>query len=188
MALALDVRRHLGDAPVDDGDVGLPARRAGAVDDEPPSEHQVVHHAQPATPPLEPAARTVPHGTDPAAGSGDVEAPYPGGVAPEDQAHFYDEATERRIEAAADGPPRPPIGGRTAGWPGSARRRAWARVLTGIAMGLQEVFYPEEDEIAMVVDADGEPDLDHPVILDFDPTSPPATSADARPWLLDGES
>jgi len=109
-------------------------------------------------------------------------------VAAEDQAHFYDEATERRIEAAADAPA-------TAADRRTSRRVAGVRkasgmgaVLTGIAMGLQEVFYPEEDEIAMVVDADGEPDLDHPVILDFDPTSPPATSADARPWLLDGES
>jgi hypothetical protein len=108
-------------------------------------------------------------------------------VATEDQARFYDEATERRIEAAGDAP--------TAADRRSNRRVAGVRkasgmgaVLTGIAMGLQEVFYPEEDEIAMVVDADGEPDLDHPVILDFDPTSPPGTSADARPWLLDGGS
>ena len=109
-------------------------------------------------------------------------------MAPEDQAQFYDEATERRIEAAAEAPT-------TAADRRTSRRVAGVRkasgmgaLLTGIAMGLQEVFYPEEDEIAMVVDADGEPDLDHPVILDFDPTSPPATSADARPWLLEGGS
>lgn len=100
---------------------------------------------------------------------------------------FYDEATERRIDAA--GTPA-----------GSAERRTTRRVagvrkasgvgavLTGIAMGLQEIFYPEEDEIEMVVDANGEPDLDHPVILDFDPTSPPDTQAAARPWLLDSDS
>ena len=100
---------------------------------------------------------------------------------------FYDEATERRIDAAAD-----PAG---VGDRRSTRRVAGVRkasgvgaVLTGIAMGLQEVFYPEEDEIEMVVDADGEPDLDHPVILDFDPTSPPGSRADARPWLLESES
>jgi hypothetical protein len=112
-------------------------------------------------------------------------------VAPEDQARFYDEATERRIEAAGDPPTSPTVAADRR----SNRRVAGVRkasgmgaVLTGIAMGLQEVFYPEEDEIAMVVDADGEPDLDHPVIIDFDPTSPPDTQADARPWLLDGES
>lgn len=95
---------------------------------------------------------------------------------------FYDDATERRIEAKA---------------PGASERRTTRRVsgvrkasgvgavLTGIALGLQEVFYPDDDdEIVLVVDADGEPDHHHPVILDFDPTSARRTVANARPWLL----
>jgi hypothetical protein len=101
---------------------------------------------------------------------------------------FYDEVTERRIEAAA-------AEGTSAADRRTTRRVAGVRkasgmgaVLTGIAMGLQEVFYPDDDEIEMVVDAEGEPDLDHPVILDFDPTSPPDTRADARPWLFDSDS
>lgn len=104
-----------------------------------------------------------------------------------DDEPFYDEATERRLDAAAT--PAEAAGRRTTRRVAGVRKASGVgAVLTGIAMGLQEVFYPEEDEIEMVVDANGEPDLDHPVILDFDPTSPPGTSADARPWLLDGSS
>jgi hypothetical protein len=100
---------------------------------------------------------------------------------------FYDEATERRLDTA--GASTSPSERRTTRRVAGVRKASGVgAVLTGIAMGLQEVFYPEEDEIEMVVEADGEPDLDHPVILDFDPTSPPGSSADARPWLLDGSS
>ena len=112
-------------------------------------------------------------------------------MASEDQAHFYDEATERRIEAAGDAPTPPTAAAdrRTNRRVAGVRKASgMGAVLTGIALGLQEVFYPEDDEIEMVIDAEGEPDLDHPVILDFDPTSPPDTRADARPWLLDSES
>lgn len=94
---------------------------------------------------------------------------------------FYDEITERRIDAAGV----PPAERRTTRRVAGVRKATGVgAVLTGIALGLQEVFYPEDDEIEVVVDADGEPDLDHPVILDFDPTSPPGTRAEARPWLL----
>jgi hypothetical protein len=91
---------------------------------------------------------------------------------------FYDEATERRIDGvSARRATRRVAGVRKASGVGA--------VLTGIALGLQEVFYPEDDdEIVLVVDADGEPDHGHPVILDFDPTSVHRTRAHARPWLL----
>ena len=63
---------------------------------------------------------------------------------------FYDEVTEHRIDA---GGPRSAAADRR-----SSRRVAGVRkasgvgaVLTGIAMGLQEVFYPEDEEIAMVM-------------------------------------
>jgi hypothetical protein len=104
-----------------------------------------------------------------------------------DDEPFYDEATERRLDAAAE--PAGAADRRTTRRVAGVRKASGVgAVLTGIAMGLQEVFYPEEDEIEMVVDADGEPDLDHPVILDFDPTSPPGSHADARPWLLESGS
>ena len=52
------------------------------------------------------------------------------------------------------------------------RRSALGAVLTGMALGLQEVFDPEEERsIVIEVDADGEP-LDLPVQLFLDPDSP----------------
>lgn len=49
-------------------------------------------------------------------------------------------------------------------------------VLTGFALGLQEVFYPEQkEEIAVVVDA-GEPPGDRSVELDLDPDDPDAST------------
>lgn len=101
---------------------------------------------------------------------------------------FYDDATERRIEAKA--PAAAAAERRTTRRVAGVRKASGVgAVLTGIALGLQEVFYPDEDdEIVLVVDADGEPDHNHPVILDFDPTSARRTVADARPWLLGTES
>lgn len=52
------------------------------------------------------------------------------------------------------------------------RRSALGAVLTGMALGLQEVFDPEEERsIEVEVDADGEP-LDLPVQMFLDPDSP----------------
>ncbi|QYG92553.1 hypothetical protein HC251_08920 [Iamia sp. SCSIO 61187] len=52
------------------------------------------------------------------------------------------------------------------------RRSALGAVLTGMALGLQEVFDPEEERsIEIEVDADGEP-LDLPVQMFLDPDSP----------------
>lgn len=52
------------------------------------------------------------------------------------------------------------------------RRSALGAVLTGMALGLQEVFDPEEERsIVIEVDADGEP-LDLPLQLFLDPDSP----------------
>lgn len=94
---------------------------------------------------------------------------------------FYDDVTERRIDAVSA-----PADRRSTRRVGGVRKASGiGAVLTGIAMGLQEVFYPEDDEIVMVVDADGEPLDGSPVILDFDPRSARNTRADAYPWLLD---
>ncbi len=52
------------------------------------------------------------------------------------------------------------------------RRSALGAVLTGMALGLQEVFDPEDERsIVVEVDADGEP-LDLPVQMFLDPDSP----------------
>lgn len=61
-----------------------------------------------------------------------------------------------------------PVTGVT-GW---RKRSAIGAVLTGMALGLREVFEPEDERsIVIEVDADGEP-LDLPVDLFLDPDSP----------------
>ncbi len=65
-------------------------------------------------------------------------------------------------------PPREPAT-RVSQW---RRRSAMGAVLTGLALGFQEVFDPEEERaIEIEVDADGEP-VDLPVHLFLDPDSP----------------
>jgi anti-sigma-K factor RskA len=50
-----------------------------------------------------------------------------------------------------------------------------AAVLSGFAMGLQEIFYPDQrEEPAVVVEA-GEPDSDRPVVADLDFEDPGAS-------------
>ncbi|MCC6226023.1 MAG: hypothetical protein IT195_06430 [Microthrixaceae bacterium] len=53
-------------------------------------------------------------------------------------------------------------------------------VLTGFALGLQEVLYPRRnEEIAIVVEA-GDPPGDRAVALDLDPDDPDASSVTIR--------
>jgi hypothetical protein len=64
------------------------------------------------------------------------------------------------------------------------RRTTTGAVLTGIALGLQEVFQPPRDEPAIVVTADdGADDPPRPVEVHLDPDDPSATIAVVRPWL-----
>lgn len=77
--------------------------------------------------------------------------------------------------AALDGwnPPRAegpsPVPSRVVGW---SRRSAVGAVLTGMALGLQEVLEPKKDSaIVIEVDADGEPH-DLPIRLLLDPDDP----------------
>ncbi len=76
-------------------------------------------------------------------------------------------AIEAGISASAYGDDEPVT--RVSQW---RRRSAIGAVLTGMALGLQEVFDPEQERsIVIEVDADGEP-LDLPVDLFLDPDSP----------------
>ncbi|MGC8462453.1 MAG: hypothetical protein ACP5P9_02110 [Acidimicrobiales bacterium] len=64
------------------------------------------------------------------------------------------------------------------------RRSATGAVLTGIALGLQEVFTPTRDLPAIVVTADdGADDPPRAVEVHLDPDNPAATVAVVRPWL-----
>lgn len=91
---------------------------------------------------------------------------------------LYDEATSRRIDRR----PRQRVVRRA---PFGARAVGSGALLTAVALGLQQVFDPpDEDEILLVVDASGEPGHDQPVTFDYDPASVARSRAHVRPWLL----
>ena len=55
-----------------------------------------------------------------------------------------------------------------------------AAVLSGFALGLQEVFYPDQREAPAVVVEAGEPDTDRPVVADLDFDDPSASVVQVR--------
>ena len=62
------------------------------------------------------------------------------------------------------------------------RRSATGAVMTGIAMGLREVFQTQQDQPAVVIEASGQPeDEDAPYRLHFDPDHPERTTVVFRP-------
>lgn len=61
------------------------------------------------------------------------------------------------------------------------KRSATGAVMTGIAFGLKEALQPKREEVALVIEAPGEPDdPDKPIDLRFDPESPADTVAIIR--------
>lgn len=83
----------------------------------------------------------------------------------------YDAATLAALDAwgEAPEPDERPLPSRVVRW---SRRSAMGAVLTGMALGLQEVLEPKRDSaIVIEVDADGEPH-DLPIQLLLDPDDP----------------
>jgi hypothetical protein len=74
---------------------------------------------------------------------------------------------------------------RIEGW---RRRSATGAILTGIALGLQEVFEPKRDQPSIVVQTSGDPPSDLPVEADFEFRRPRQSVVNIRPWLLQGDS
>jgi hypothetical protein len=61
------------------------------------------------------------------------------------------------------------------------KRSATGAVMTGISLGLREVFEQRREEPAFVIEASGQPDdPDHPIELHFDPDNPADTVAVIR--------
>lgn len=91
---------------------------------------------------------------------------------------IYDDATLRRI----DRQPRRRVMRRA---PLGARAMGSGALMTAVALGLQHVFDPpDDDEIVMEIDLAGEGHDDQPVVFDYDPTSVHRSRAHVRPWLL----
>ena len=71
--------------------------------------------------------------------------------------------------------------GRVEAW---RRRSALGAVLTGIAIGLGEVFEAEREQPAIVQETSGLPPRDLPVQADLGEASPKRSVVQVRPWLL----
>lgn len=106
---------------------------------------------------------------------------------PPDLAEVYDEATLAALDAW--GRPAP---SRTADRPAPSReatrpvRRgaATGALLTGLALGLRDVFEDDRDEeVVLEEDAPG-PDPGQAVVVHLVPFDPAASVAVVRPWLL----
>lgn len=80
-----------------------------------------------------------------------------------------------------DGEPQTALPGRVEAW---RRRSATGAILTGFALGLQEVFEPKKDEPAVVMETSGDPPKDLPVEADFEYGRPKQSVVNVRPWLL----
>ena len=114
-----------------------------------------------------------PPGTGPAGGSGDEEPSW----------GYWDEDLLDRLTRRGDEAPRtnalPP---RVEAW---RRRTATGALLTGVALGLAEVFEPPPAEVAIVAEAPGEPPgPPRAVTVHLDEDDPSASSVVIRPWLL----
>lgn len=101
------------------------------------------------------------------------DAPAPADVPTEASALPLDEWYDDDVLAAIDaGPlrcePPPPVS-RLSAW---SRRSAIGAVLTGMALGLQEVFDPEEERTIVIEVEDDESLPDLPVQMILDPDSP----------------
>lgn len=107
---------------------------------------------------------------DDTAPDGDLEDPF-GELQGEDE--FY--------ELPDDDEPHTALPSKVESW---RRRSATGAILTGFALGLQEVFEPKRDEPAVVMETSGDPPRDLPVEADFEYGRPRQSVVNVRPWLL----
>jgi hypothetical protein len=65
------------------------------------------------------------------------------------------------------------------------KRSATGAILTGFALGLQQVFEKNPDEPAIVMQTSGDPPKDLPVEAEVEQGRPRRSVVNIRPWLLD---
>jgi hypothetical protein len=66
------------------------------------------------------------------------------------------------------------------------KRSATGAILTGFALGLQQVFEKEKEQPAIVMQTSGDPPTDLPVEADVEHGRPRQSVVNIRPWLLGG--
>ena len=68
------------------------------------------------------------------------------------------------------------------------RRTATGAILSGLALGFQQVFEDKQQDISIIVQTSGEPPTDLPVEAELEGLAPRRSKVKIRPWLLgDGE-
>lgn len=65
------------------------------------------------------------------------------------------------------------------------RRSAAGAIMTGFALGLQEVFEPERKEPSIMLETSGTPPKDLPVDVELDGIAAKRSVVRIRPWLLE---
>jgi hypothetical protein len=83
-------------------------------------------------------------------------------------------------EAEAESPS--PAPGKMESW---RKRSATGAVLTGLALGFQQVFEKEREEPAIIMTTSGDPPRDLPVEAEVEHGRPRRSVVNIRPWLLD---
>jgi hypothetical protein len=68
------------------------------------------------------------------------------------------------------------------------RRTATGAILSGLALGFQQVFEAPKEDIAIIMETSGTPPRDLPVEAEFDGMVPRRSVVKIRPWLLPEQS
>ncbi len=120
-------------------------------------------------------------GAGDAAGPGEEpEGEEPGEAALEDPFEEL-EGEDEFYEFPDDGEPHTALPTKVEAW---RKRSATGAILTGFALGLQQVFEPKRDEPAVIMETSGDPPRDLPVEADFEYGRPRQSVVNVRPWLL----
>jgi hypothetical protein len=87
-------------------------------------------------------------------------------------------------ESEAEAEPHTALPSKVESW---RKRSATGAILTGFALGLQQVFEPKRDEPSIVMETSGDPPTDLPIDADFEYQRPGQSVVSIRPWLLDDQ-
>jgi hypothetical protein len=111
----------------------------------------------------------------------DIDRPAPDAPDEPDQPDESDELLDVG-EPADDADPHTALPTKVESW---RRRSATGAILTGFALGLQQVFETKKDEPAIVMETSGDPPRDLPVEAQVEQGRPRQSVVQIRPWLIE---
>ena len=103
---------------------------------------------------------------------------------PDDYGAPGDDLDAPPFPAEAEAEPHTALPSKVESW---RKRSATGAILTGFALGLQQVFEPKRDEPSIVMETSGDPPTDLPIDADFEYQRPGQSVVSIRPWLLDDQ-